>query len=68
MPRTLCPQHEVFVCRRPSIPAGRPVDAGRLEIEARFHLARPMWSCDGLKTLNKAWPEEARSMRRKGPA
>ena len=41
------------------IAAGRPVDAGKLEIESRFHLARPMWSYDGLETLNEAWAEEA---------
>jgi len=34
--------------------AQRPVDAGKLEIESRFHLARPMWSYDGLETLNEA--------------
>ena len=41
------------------IAAGRPIDAGKLEIESRFHLARPMWSYDGLETLNEAWAEEA---------
>ena len=41
------------------VAAGRPVDAGKLEIESRFHLARPMWSYDGLETLNEAWAEEA---------
>jgi hypothetical protein len=39
--------------------AGRAIDAGKLEIESRFHLARPMWSYDGLETLNEAWAEEA---------
>ena len=41
------------------IAAGRPIDAGKLEIESRFHLARAMWSYDGLETLNEAWAEEA---------
>jgi cytochrome c5 len=41
------------------IAAGRAVDAGRLEIESRFHLARPMWNADGLETLNETWAEEA---------
>ena len=41
------------------IAAGRTVDAGKLEIEARFRLARPMWSYDGLETLNDTWAEEA---------
>jgi cytochrome c5 len=41
------------------IAAGRAVDAGKLEIESRFHLARPMWSYDGLETLNVTWAEEA---------
>jgi hypothetical protein len=41
------------------IAAGRPSDAGKLEIESRFHLARAMWSYDGLETLNEAWAEEA---------
>lgn len=41
------------------IAAGRAVDAGKLEIESRFHLARPMWSYDGLETLNETWAEEA---------
>ena len=41
------------------IAAGRPIDAGKLEIESRFHLARGMWSYDGLETLNEAWAEEA---------
>jgi len=41
------------------IAAGRPIDAGKLEIESRFHLARPMWSYDGLETLNEVWAEEA---------
>ena len=41
------------------VAAGRAVDAGKLEIESRFHLARPMWSYDGLETLNEAWAEEA---------
>jgi len=41
------------------IAAGRAIDAGKLEIESRFHLARPMWSYDGLETLNEAWAEEA---------
>jgi hypothetical protein len=41
------------------VAAGRPIDAGKLEIESRFHLARPMWSYDGLETLNEAWAEEA---------
>ena len=41
------------------VAAGRAIDAGKLEIESRFHLARPMWSYDGLETLNEAWAEEA---------
>ena len=41
------------------IAAGRALDAGKLEIESRFYLARPMWSYDGLETLNEAWAEEA---------
>jgi hypothetical protein len=41
------------------IAAGRAIDAGKLEIESRFHLARAMWSYDGLETLNEAWAEEA---------
>jgi len=41
------------------IAAGRAIDAGKLEVESRFHLARPMWSYDGLETLNQAWAEEA---------
>lgn len=41
------------------IAAGRLIDAGKLEIESRFHLARPMWSYDGLETLNEAWAEES---------
>jgi len=41
------------------IAAGRSIDAGKLEIESRFHLARPMWSYDGLETLNESWAEEA---------
>ena len=41
------------------IAAGRSVDAGKLEIEARFRIARPMWSYDALETLNEAWAEEA---------
>ena len=41
------------------IAAGRAVDAGKLEIESRFHLARPMWNYDGLETLNETWAEEA---------
>jgi hypothetical protein len=41
------------------IAAGRAVDAGKLEIESRFHLARPMWNADGLETLNETWAEEA---------
>lgn len=41
------------------IAAGRAIDAGKLEIESRFHLARPMWSYDGLETLNEMWAEEA---------
>jgi len=41
------------------IAAGRAVDAGKLEVESRFHLARPMWSYDGLETLNETWAEEA---------
>ncbi len=44
---------------RALIAAGRAVDAGKLEIESRFHLARPMWSYDGLETLNETWAEEA---------
>ena len=39
--------------------AGRAVDAGKLEVESRFHLARPMWSYDGVETLNEVWAEEA---------
>ncbi len=41
------------------IDAGRASDAGKLEIESRFRLARPMWNEDGLETLNEAWAEEA---------
>ena len=41
------------------IAAGHPIEAGKLEIESRFHLARPMWNYDGLETLNEAWAEEA---------
>ena len=41
------------------IAAGRAVDAGKLEIESRFHLARPMWNYDGLEALNEIWAEEA---------
>lgn len=41
------------------IASGRAADAGKLEIEARFRMARPMWSYDGLETLNDAWAEEA---------
>ena len=44
---------------RALIAAGRAVDAGKLEVESRFHLARPMWSYDGLETLNETWAEEA---------
>lgn len=42
------------------VAAGRLVEAGKLEIESRFHLARPMWNYDGLETLNDDWAEEAR--------
>jgi hypothetical protein len=42
------------------VAAGRTVEAGRLEIESRFHLARPMWNYDGLETLNEDWAAEAR--------
>ena len=41
------------------IAEGRSVEAGKLEIETRFHMARPMWSEDSLETLNEAWAEEA---------
>jgi cytochrome c5 len=41
------------------VAAGRLIDAGKLEIESRFHLARPMWSYDGLETLNESWAEES---------
>ncbi len=39
--------------------AGRAVDAGKLEVESRFHLARAMWSYDGVETLTEVWAEEA---------
>ncbi len=42
------------------VAAGRTVEAGKLEIESRFHLARPMWNYEGLETLNEDWVEEAR--------
>ena len=42
------------------VAAGRTVEAGKLEIESRFHLARPMWSYDGLETLNESWAVESR--------
>ena len=42
------------------VAAGRTVEAGKLEIESRFHLARPMWNYDGLETLNEDWAAEAR--------
>jgi cytochrome c5 len=42
------------------VAAGRTVEAGKLEIESRFHLARPMWNYDGLETLNDDWAAEAR--------
>jgi cytochrome c5 len=42
------------------VAAGRTVEAGKLEIESRFHLARPMWNYDGLETLNESWAAESR--------
>jgi len=48
------------------VAAGRTIDAGKLEIESRFHLARPMWSYDGLETLNEAWAEEATNEAERG--
>ena len=41
------------------ITAGELVAAGKLEIDSRFRAARPMWSYDGLETLNESWAEEA---------
>jgi cytochrome c5 len=41
------------------IDEGELIAAGKLEIDARFQAARPMWSYDGLETLNEAWAEEA---------
>jgi hypothetical protein len=42
------------------VAAGRSVEAGKLEIESRFHLARPMWNYDGLERLNEVWAEGTR--------
>lgn len=39
---------------------GDLVDAGRLEIESRFRVARPLWNYDGLAALNEIWAEDAR--------
>jgi hypothetical protein len=40
---------------------GETIEAGKMEIETRFRMARPLWNLDGVETLNEIWAEEAKA-------
>lgn len=52
-PPTPQQQEEALIAR------GELVEAGKMEVETRFRMARPLWNFDGLETLNEIWAEEA---------